>query len=499
MIVSRQHATKAVGVVLVAGMVLAISLTAASCGSSTSNEPFEVLERIAVKPEVFRVTVTETGELRPRDVVVVPGPIHGEILELAPEGTYAKKGDKLAVVDDQEVREDVERDELRLKSAQAHLEGAKLDRELTGKLLLNECELAKVAVAREEAELKALLAKPTDEEKSKAQVDVDQARVNRDAAHDKYERSQTLWDKGVVSKGELIRDKLQYQQAQAALDKALVEQELVLKGAPEEDINIAREKVAQTEVKLDQAMKNMEAQLALKDTSVDVALAGVEQKENSLARGKKIMDSAVVYAPCEGTVLYNLQWGRPEEGKRVWKGDPFLDIVNLSKMVVETRVNEVDYARIGVGQKVAVTLEAFPEKKYHGKVSHTAGIAKDRSHRRQGVLRRDTSGVMIFELIVEIEEGDPQLRPTMTATLDITVEELPGAIAIPYRAIQEELTPAKDGASEPSLRKYVWVEENGRYTQRDIKTGLAGTSRIVIEKGLKAGDVVLVPKRIGDS
>lgn len=477
------------------GSLAVALLCTARHGAAADAVPFDVWERIVAKPEVFRVVVTEAGELRPRDVVVVPGPIHGEILELAAEGTYAKKGDKLAVIDDQEVADGVERDEFRLKAAQALHERALLDRELAKKLLDLDCQEAQAELERAQARLDALLAKPTPEDKAETAIEVEEAQVVRDAARERYERSQTLWQKGVLSKGELIRDKLRHEKAQAAYEKALVEQKLVLKGAPKEDVTIARERVTQAKIVLEQAKMNMAAQLALKDTTVDVALAEAEQKDNSLRRGKEVMKSAVLYAPCEGTVLYNLQWGRPEEGKRVWKGDPFLDIVNLSQMVVETRVNEVDFGRIGVGQRVEVTLEAFPDRKYHGRVTHAAGIAKDRSHRRQNVLKREMSGVMIFELVVEIEENDPRLRPTMTATLDIIVDEVPDAIALPYRAIQEELEPGPERA-DPVVRKYVWVDDAGRRVRRPIETGLAGTSRIVVTKGLRPGDVVLVPKRV---
>jgi len=470
-------------------------LWSAPAGLGADAVPFEVLERIVAKPEVFRVVVTETGELRPRDVIVVPGPIHGEILELVTEGTRVKKGDRFAVIDDQEVADRVERDEFRLKAAQALHERALLERGLAKKLLEFDCQEAQAELERAQARLAALLAKPTPADKAEAEIAVEEARGVRNAARERHERSQTLWEKGVLSKGELIRDKLRHEQAKAAYQKAFVEQKLVLKGAPKEDITIAQERVIQAKVVLEQAKMNMVAQLALKDTTVDVALAEVEQKDNSLRRGREVMNSAILYAPREGTVLYNLQWGRPEEGKRVWKGDPFLDIVNLSQMVVETRVNEVDFGRIGVGQRVEVTLEAFPEMKYHGRVTHAAGIAKDRSHRRQSVLKREMSGVMIFELVVEIEENDPRLRPTMTATLDIIVDEVPDAIAVPYRAIQEELAPDPAGA-DPVLRKYVWVEESGRRVRRPIETGLAGASRVVVTKGLKPGDVVLVPKRV---
>ena len=64
--------------------VLAMSSAEPISGAQKAEDDFEVLERLTVKPTTFRVYVTQTGELRPRDVLVVPGPIHGEILELAP-------------------------------------------------------------------------------------------------------------------------------------------------------------------------------------------------------------------------------------------------------------------------------------------------------------------------------------------------------------------------------------------------------------------------------
>ena len=153
-------------------------------------------------------------------------------------------------------------------------------------------------------------------------------------------------------------------------------------------------------------------------------------------------------------------------------------------MAVETRVNDVDFSRIGIGQKTNIRLEAFPDREFHGKVTTVAGIAKDRSDRRQGMLKRSVSGVMIFDLVVEIDEEDPRLRPTMTATVDIIVDELSDAISLPYRAIMEQ-----------EDRKFVYVQEDGKTVERDIETGLAGASRIVVTEGLNEGEVVVVSKR----
>jgi multidrug efflux pump subunit AcrA (membrane-fusion protein) len=153
-------------------------------------------------------------------------------------------------------------------------------------------------------------------------------------------------------------------------------------------------------------------------------------------------------------------------------------------MAVVTRVNEVDMRRIGLGQKATIRLEAFPAKTFHGKVASIAGLATDRDDHRQGLLKKAVSGVMIFEVTVEIEESDPSLRPTMSATVHITIGELKDAIAVPQTAVFE-----RNG------EKCVRVLARGHMTERKVVTGLTSKGDIVITKGLAPGDTVCVPKR----
>jgi HlyD family secretion protein len=223
-------------------------------------------------------------------------------------------------------------------------------------------------------------------------------------------------------------------------------------------------------------------QLDLKKTAIAVAQAELRRSQETVAIDQNILDSTVVKSPAEGTALYWGQWDRPREGDYLWGGNGFLSITKMGKMLVNTRVNEVDSRKIGVGQKATIRLEAIPDKVYHGKITRMAGLAADRDERYQGVLKKDLSGVMVFEVTVEIGEVDTQMLPTMSATVEILVEELRNVIAVPFSALVE-----RDG------KTLVRVMGRGRPVEREVKTGRFIKSMVVVTKGLEDVDVICVP------
>ena len=80
---------------------------------------------------------------------------------------------------------------------------------------------------------------------------------------------------------------------------------------------------------------------------------------------------------------------------------------------------------------------------------------------------------------LEIEECDKQLLPTMSATVEIIVDELKDVIAIPFSALIE-----RDGKS------FARVLQDGRVVEREIQTGQTVRSKVVVTEGLSEGDVV---------
>ncbi len=96
------------------------------------------------------------------------------------------------------------------------------------------------------------------------------------------------------------------------------------------------------------------------------------------------------------------------------------------------------------------------------------------------------SGVMVFDIAVAIEEDDPALRPTMTANLEIIVDTLEDAIAVPHRAVVE-----REG------KTFVYVREGSRLVPREVALGTAGYSKVVVESGLEEGEEICVLRKTG--
>ncbi|NOZ23931.1 MAG: HlyD family efflux transporter periplasmic adaptor subunit [Planctomycetes bacterium] len=467
------------------------------CSLWTSAGRPQTRRTITVARETLPVTITETGLLEPKAYEIVTAPVSGELVELIKEGAEVREGDVVARLNDDEAREELEMEKIAIKTIQAKLRKAQLDSELTEKDLTFERRKAQIELDLAKLDLAELERKPmalvlalggvdeaywkaaTETVTQLARLDVEYAALAEQTALKRYERQKKLAKQGVASENDVGDARLKYERERAVHENAQIILELIRKGVPKGDIQIAQEKVKQAEVKLMQIEQSARAQVDLKKAEAAVAQAELNRKQESLDIHRAILQSTVVKSPAAGTVLYWGQWGRPHEGDRIWRGNGFLSITQLGRMIVRTHVNEVDCRRIGVGQKVIVRVEALPDKVYHGKVTWIAGLATDRDERQQGVLRKDLSNIMVFEVMLEIEECDKQLLPTMSATVEIIVEELKDVIAVPFSALIE-----RDG------RAFVRVLENGRATEREVKTGRSIRSKVVVTEGLKDGDVV---------
>ena len=117
-------------------------------------------------------------------------------------------------------------------------------------------------------------------------------------------------------------------------------------------------------------------------------------------------DALLVLAPIDGLVVPRTVWkpggsgpGEPEEGDEIWPGIAVLDIVSPRAMRVRVKANQVDVHHLVVGRPARITLDAYPNRSYPGRLRQVSPIAThgafaegphvhgDLRHRRAG--RRD--------------------------------------------------------------------------------------------------------------
>ena len=140
-------------------------------------------------------------------------------------------------------------------------------------------------------------------------------------------------------------------------------------------------------------------------------------------------------APKDGLVVYATLSGE-KAGEKVqlgmipYQGQPILYLPDLSTIVADTEVNEIDIGKVQVGGPVEVRLEAYPGTVFHGKVLQIGSLARFKQS-RTGM----ASGIKVFDVTVKIEEKDTRLKPGLTATLDFIVERQEDVLSIPLAAV----------------------------------------------------------------
>jgi len=466
---------------------LAALVAAWSLAGSRSGLPFPRHEEAEVKRETFRRTISCRGELRAKDVSVVLPRVSGELTELVEDGAHVEKGEVVARLDNRRDQDYLVSNKLRTQARQEQLAGVRHGLERTRRTLEKDVEKACLELDLARAELEALRARPLPHESELARLAMEAAELRRQAAQRRYEREQVLFKKKLSRESKVAGLRLRVKGAETACERARLDYEILVRGTPPDELLEAEKQVARAETYLKQARDNLKIQVELGEASVAVSEAQLRRHLTRTRQSENRVANSVVRAPRSGTAFLRTIWKRPLVGRvavgdHVWGGNAIVDIVKASRMLADSQVNEVDWRRMKVGQRVLVRLEAVPEKRFTGKVTRIGAIAQDRDLLRQGSTRRESAEVTVFEFTVEIDEADPDLRPTMTAHLDVIWDEEPDVLLIPRSAVVGE-----------GGRTCVWRRNGDQFTAAPVTLGPRGKTRVVVLSGLQEGDTIAVP------
>lgn len=176
-------------------------------------------------------------------------------------------------------------------------------------------------------------------------------------------------------------------------------------------------------------------------------------------------------APFAGTVT--LVEIKP--GDQVSPGTAAVRIDDLSNLLVDVRVSEVDINRVVVGQPVNLTFDAILGREYRGLVSDVSPVGQN------------TQGIVEFVITVELTDPNGDVKPGMTAGVNVVVNQLENVVLVPNRAVR-----VQDG------QRVVYVLRNGSLEQVPISLGASSdTMSQVLDGNLQNGDnIVLNPPTV---
>lgn len=248
-------------------------------------------------------------------------------------------------------------------------------------------------------------------------------------------------------------------------------------------------------------IENEQAKLALRDaegrlreleekirsdvTAAEADIAAKQRKREKalfdLRRAEQSLRSLQVKAPAAGMVniLPNFRSGSVfgsqqefREGDRAWPGAAILELPDLSSVHLEARLDESDRGRLQAGQDATVRIEAIPGRDFAAKIHAISVLA-----------RVDfTSGwppTRNFDLNLVLVDGDPRIRPGMTAVARIVTGREPDALVVPAEAIHQ-----RDGAP------IVYRLQRGAFVETRVDIARRGREQAIIASGVSPGDRV---------
>jgi len=368
----------------------------------------ETTVKVPVKSGKFDITVTTTGELEAKSSEKIMGPVNLRDFRI----WQVKIEDIIpdgTVVDSGEYVATLDRTELVNKMKDQELEIEKLETQFTKTQLDTTLEL----------------------------------RTNRD---------------------NLVNLKYELEEKQIVVDQSIYE--------PPATQRQAKIDLERSQRNYDQAVENYELKLKKSEADMQEINTSMKKVQSDYSKMVEVLNDFTIYAPKSGMVIYRRGWDgqKQEVGSEISVWDPVVaELPNLKEMKSKTYVNEIDISKVRVKQDVRLGVDAFPDKKFTGRVIEVANIGQ----------QLPNSNAKVFEVSIEVNEFDSILRPAMTTKNEILTSSLDSVLFIPLDCVQ-----SNDSMS------YVYTDNS----RKEVILGPSNENEVVIKAGLAAGEeVFLVP------
>ena len=396
---------------------------------SKGNKPTEVYVEKASVRDIIEV-VSATGKIQPETELKISSDVSGEITEmLVKEGDEVKKGTLLC----------------RIKPD----------------LYLSAFERVNASVNTTKANVKT------------AEAQLAQAKANLMSSEALFNRNKKLYDQNAISQQEFESARAQYESARA----------------------------------------NVQAL----EAGVKAGEYTIESSEASLKEANTNLEKTYIYSPVDATVSkLSVEKGERVVGVNGMSGTEIMRLANLNEMEVSVEVNENDIIKVHKNDTALIEVDAYMDKKFKGIVTEIAN-----SSNATGIsVDQVTNFVVKIRMLREsyqylITDKNPiPFRPGMSASVDIQTRRVNRVTAIPIQAVtvrdKDSLkTASKRGddewetkvkneneeklKTEPEEKKkeLVFVLDNGKAKQVEVKTGIQDNDFIEITAGLKGGEEII--------
>ncbi|HET9306078.1 MAG TPA: HlyD family efflux transporter periplasmic adaptor subunit [Candidatus Sulfotelmatobacter sp.] len=239
----------------------------------------------------------------------------------------------------------------------------------------------------------------------------------------------------------------------------------------------AKLKLADSEQKLREAETKEKSDARLNQATIESKVQASEKAKYDVARAERALGQMTQRAPSAGTISLLQHWGgsgmityRP--GDRAWPGAGIAELPDATTLRISARVDETERGRLALKQPVTVQLNAIPDRQFTGHIEQIGAIASLDFSSGWPITRN-------FILEIVLDQTDTRFKPGITGQVTVVVDKVANAVIIPAQALFQ-----KSGQNVA----YVW--RRGQFEERALEVGRRSGDKILVAKGVSAGEQV---------
>lgn len=429
------------------------------------------------------ISVTERGNLKARNSISLRSEIEGRstILWLIPEGTVVQAGEKVAELDASSLVNNRVQQDIAVQNADAAY--IKAEESLRIQEIQNASDIAKAQQQLEFArlDLERYLQGDMAQKQKQADEDIKLAQQEEQRAKDKLDWSERLFEREFVQRTEVEADRLSYERANITLDRALRSKDLLHRFDIPKQRAVFDAAVVEAERDLERTRLQAASRLVDYQTAMRTSKSKLDLEREKLEKLERQIEKSVLVAPVAGMVVYGREEGGRMRGDapvsiggEVRERQEIISIPGAGGMLAEASIHESVLKQVRVGQPCIVRVDAIPNVEFAGRVTFVAPLPDQNSWWANPNLR-------VYRSEVAITNPTPEMRPGMSCSIEILIDELRDVLHVPLQAVTNQRG-----------RNLAFVSRREGPEMREVEVGPHNNKWVSIVAGLKEGETVLL-------
>ena len=252
--------------------------------------------------------------------------------------------------------------------------------------------------------------------------------------------------------------------------------------------------------------KAAETKSQVSASSYEASVDQINVAKSNLDSNKDLLAKCQIFSPIDGAVsVLSSEIGERVVATGSFAGTEVMRVADLGTMEARVDVNENDVVNVEVGEPVRIRVDAYNGKELKGTVRQIASTATVKS---EGTQQEVTN----FEVRITVDKPDVELRPGMSASVDIETQTVKHVVSVPIQSVTirskeggktaEQLKESRQrdmGISETEadkqvrreLQRVVFVKEGQNVRMVPVTTGIADNNYVEVRSGIKDGDEVV--------